>query len=345
MLLSGEKLKDKCSNIRSMRLALLFALILAFCPSPARSQANKAEWPHSFKIGVRTFFDFGPPFDYYDIFLVKENQAGIVVERLTLTPARDECLAPPTVEKADATLPVSLESLLREKNPCAIPDRELRRERKRCKNCPVFSGADVVMKVPCGNQTRLIRSDILDRDRFDASAKIPEHTSAAMSLVARLNDAVAPGVMDKPAFSIPSQSGRPVADIDPETKGSLSEGRYDALFPSGQEKPSALLHDALAAHPEPMSILVSSSPFKPQSAQLPDYPGLALATHTQGEVTFSVEIDEKLDAKNVIIQTGHPLLRQAVLDAVRSWVFDPEARGKKTEATISFKLNCSPKLN
>jgi outer membrane biosynthesis protein TonB len=62
-------------------------------------------------------------------------------------------------------------------------------------------------------------------------------------------------------------------------------------------------------------------------------------------VTFSVEIDQKLGAGNVTILTGHPLLQQAVLDAVRSWVFAPEAQGKKTEGTVNFALNCLPKPN
>jgi hypothetical protein len=85
-----------------MRSAPLVAAIYITFATPAHSQTHKEQWPHNFEIGVRTFFDFGPPFDYYDIFLVKENQTGIAVERITLTPAGDDCFAPATVEKAAA---------------------------------------------------------------------------------------------------------------------------------------------------------------------------------------------------------------------------------------------------
>jgi TonB family protein len=328
-----------------MRIALLVAAILPFCATSAQSQTHKEQWPHNFEIGVRTFFDFGPPFDYYDIFLVKENQTGIAVQRLILTPAADECFAPATIKKAAATLPGSVETLFGEKNPCAIPESELRRERKRCKNCLVFSGADVVMEVLCGSQTRLIRSDILDRDLFDASTKTPEYTSGAMNLVRRLNDAVGPGVMDEPAFPALNQAVQPIKVIDPEIRQSLNAGEYDALFPNAREKPSALLRAALAPHPKPAPTLVSSSPFTPRTAPLPEYPRLALATHTQGDVTFSVEINQTLGVGKITILNGHPLLQQAVLDAVKGWVFAPEAQGGKTEVTISFKLNCLPKSN
>jgi hypothetical protein len=158
----------------------------------------------------------------------------------------------------------------------------------------VFSGADVLMSVQCGNQTRLIRSDILDRDMFDSSTKTPEHTSAAMSLVRRLNDAVGPGVMDKPIFPTLSQAAQPIKEIDPEISRSLNAGEYDALFPNAREKPSVLLRAALAAHPKPAPTLLGSSPFAPQSAPLPNYPPLALATHTQGDVTVSVEVLTKI---------------------------------------------------
>jgi outer membrane biosynthesis protein TonB len=201
------------------------------------------------------------------------------------------------------------------------------------------------MAVPCGSQTRLIRSDILDKDMFDATTKTPEHTSWTMSLVRRLDDAVGPGVMEKPAFLNPKQDAQPSKEIDPETRQSLNAGKHDALFPNAPEKPSDILRAALAAHPKPAPTLLNISPYAPQRAPLPNYPPLALATHTQGDVTFSVEIDQMLGAGNITVLTGHPLLRQAVVDAVKGWQFAPEALGKKSEGTISFKLNCSPKPN
>ena len=76
---------------------------------------------------------------------------------------------------------------------------------KRCKKCLVFSGANIAMQVQCGSKTRVIRSDILDRDMFDPAANTPEHTSWTMKLLSQMDKAVGPGVMDRPIFSIPDQ--------------------------------------------------------------------------------------------------------------------------------------------
>jgi hypothetical protein len=49
----------------------------------------------------------------------------------------------------------------------------------------------------------MIRSDILDRDMFDPIPNTPEHTARTMRLLQRLDDAIGPGVMEKPIFPIP----------------------------------------------------------------------------------------------------------------------------------------------
>lgn len=38
-------------------------------------------------IGIYTFFDFGPPFDFYEIMIVRPAENGVSIERMTLTPA------------------------------------------------------------------------------------------------------------------------------------------------------------------------------------------------------------------------------------------------------------------
>jgi hypothetical protein len=61
--------------------------------------------------------------------------------------------------------------------------------------CPVFSGAEVLLRFQCGTKTRVIRSNILDRDWFDPSAKTPRRTLWTANLLDRLEQAVGPGVI------------------------------------------------------------------------------------------------------------------------------------------------------
>ena len=153
--------------------ACIFALVvlLAFAEKPRVPQ------PSQFEIARHTFFDFGPPFDFYELYLIRSTANGSSIERITLTPPGGSCMQPAKVETAAATLNEPLEVLLGKSNPCAIPDKELTRELKRCKKCVVFSGANVAMQAQCANHNRIIRANVLDRDMFDPAPNTPQHTS------------------------------------------------------------------------------------------------------------------------------------------------------------------------
>jgi hypothetical protein len=150
----------------------------------------------TFEIGLRTFFDFGPPFNYYELFIVSPSATGSLVQRITLTPPSDECFGPAKLEVASASVGESIDALLASVNPCVIPEKELRRELHRCKKCLGFSGAEVLLRFQCGDQKRLIRSNVFDRDWFDPSAKTPQRTLWVSHLLNRLQRAVGPGVME-----------------------------------------------------------------------------------------------------------------------------------------------------
>jgi len=325
-----------------MRISAIICAALFLCWS-ARSQdrTSKPAQPDQFEIGRHTFFDFGPPFDFYEIFLVRPSTDGSSVERITLTPAGNECVSPATIDAASASIPESVAALLSATNPCAIPEKVLRRELKRCKKCSVFSGANVVMQVQCGAETRLIRTDILDKDWFDASPHTPEHTSWTMQLLAHLDQAAGPGVMDKPAFPF-SGNGEPEVSLDSPTLKKVGAGEYDALFKGAPNKPSDLYRAAQNPPPPPTVRLINSSVSLPTGTIVPPvYPPLTRITHVEGRVSFKIEIDSNGRATNLIFDSGHPLLRPSVEHAVGSWRFPKEFSDQQVQLTIEFALNCS----
>jgi TonB family protein len=73
----------------------------------------------------------------------------------------------------------------------------------------------------------------------------------------------------------------------------------------------------------------------------PEYPPLAKATHSEGDVTFDFEVDLGGVPEGLNIIIGHPLLNAAVQDAVAKWRFDASAAGRRIPATMQFALNCS----
>ncbi len=60
----------------TMRTLAGVAICLAFCSAP-QAQNRKAgteDFPDQFEIGRLTYFDFGPPFDYYEIFMIRPRR-------------------------------------------------------------------------------------------------------------------------------------------------------------------------------------------------------------------------------------------------------------------------------
>jgi hypothetical protein len=327
-----------------MRYMRFFAFILStflFVPSVAAQEndVSKPELDH-FEIGRHTFFDFGPPFDFYELLLVRSTGSGSVVQRIILTPPGSACFAPAKIETASTSLKESVSALIGSSSPCAIPEKELRRELKRCKNCMVFSGANITMRVPCGAQSRLIRSDVLDRDMFTAAPNTPEHTSWTMQLLSRLDQALEPGVMEKPAFSVPGEDQTTETKLDPEARRDLESGGYDELFPKAKEKLSSIYSAAQVRLPSPSVQLVSSLPFAPQDPAIPQYPPLARAARVQGPVSFTIVLDADGNPATTTFTQGHPLLLEAVRQAVHTWKFTTDARGQMISGSIQFSLNC-----
>ena len=299
--------------------------------------------PGQFEIGRHTFIDVGPPNDFYELFLVRPAAAGTSIERITLTRAADACLQPAKLEVASASLNESVATLLGKTNPCTIREKELRRELKRCKKCLVFSGANVQMRVQCGAKTHIIRSDILDKDMFDPAPNTPEHTSWTMQLLARLDNAVGPGVMERPIFPISEKEEPSATNSNSEALADVSSGKFDMLFQGAPDKPSELYHAAQIRPPAPIVRLSSSAPFQPEIFVPPAYPPLARLAHIDGSVAFTISIGPNGNTTNFTVESGHPMLRGVVENAVSGWRFPRDAAGQLVHATIEFASNCSAK--
>jgi len=319
---------------------VLFLALLCF--AVAQDQRAPA-LPSRFEIGRHTFIDVGPPNDFYEVFLIRAAANGTSVEKITLTPAGDACVQPARVEVAGGALAQSVNDLFGKTNPCTIPEKELHRELRRCKNCVTYSGVNVTLQVQCGSQTRIIRADILDRDMFDSAPNTPKHTSWTMQLLARLDQATGPGVMDRPIFSIPGEAKKDTPTQDPEALQDISVGKYDGLFQGVPDKPSELYRAAQIPPPTPTVRLVSSTAFRPESFVEPVYPPLARLAHVEGTVSFTVDINLDGRATNFTVESGHPMLRGATEEATSKWKFSKDAAGQRIQAAVEFATNCPAK--
>jgi len=328
---------------RMRRPAILALALLSMCAMTlARDRKPAPPMPDRFVIGRDTFFDFGPPFHYVELLLVNPSGQGTSIERVILT-AGYKCTLPPKIEVAKATVKQSVADLFSATNPCTIPVKDLHRELKRRKHQLVFSGANISMQVQCGGQTRIIRSDILDRDMFDPRAGTPEHTSWTMGVLAQLDRALGPGVVDKPMITLPGDAGGLAQPPDSPTFQEIAAGKYDPLFPGTTDKPSQIYLSTKEAIPPPTVRLVNSSPFKPIEAPLPRYPAIARAASVEGTFTFTVDVEADGRTTNFAVESGAPLFRGAMEEASHGWVFPIQAAGQRVVVAIEFALNCRDK--
>lgn len=332
----------------AMRCSVVICAVVTACSVPFLSVAALPKrhspafpTPDQFIVGRHTFFDFGPPTDFYELFIVRAAAKGSSIERISLTPPGDACIAPAKIEAISASSTETPAELMGSTNPCAIPEKEVRSELNRCKHCLVFSGAKVVMQVQCGTQTRMVRSDILDRDMFGATPKTPEHTSWTMALLQKMESVVGPGIIDKQRiFSIPDADEPLATKSDSGALPQLGLGRYDELFKGAPDKPSDLYRASQIPPPLPKVQLIRSVPLQPDELFQPVYPPLARMAHIEGKLSFNFVIDNDGGPSTLTFESGHPLLRGAVTEAVKRWSYPKSSAGQEIEATIEFALNC-----
>ena len=60
-----------------------------------------------------------------------------------------------------------------------------------------------------------------------------------------------------------------------------------------------------------------------RKAVRPVYPSIARSSHTGGDVTVDALIDANGNVTEVKVVSGPPILRQAAMDAIRQWKYDP----------------------
>jgi TonB family protein len=70
---------------------------------------------------------------------------------------------------------------------------------------------------------------------------------------------------------------------------------------------------------------------------VPVYPAAAAASHVQGEVKLSADVDRNGNVASVRVISGPPLLRDAAIDAVQRWRYRPylSSRGPIPVAAIA----------
>jgi len=71
---------------------------------------------------------------------------------------------------------------------------------------------------------------------------------------------------------------------------------------------------------------------------VPTYPAAAAASHVQGEVKVSAEVDRDGNVASVRVISGPPLLRDAALDAAQRWRYRPYMSSGKATPMVAVAI-------
>lgn len=323
-----------------MRRAMQTSGILLLACMTATAQKQRPPLPDSVVIARDTFWDMGPPFSHYDLIQITKSGDGLALEQVLVTPHGDACFQPAKVEERKAVLHESMSDLLGGRNPCAIPEKDLNREIKRCKNCLAFSGVNVTMQASCSAKNRQLRMDILDRDIYGSHPQTPANTSWTMQLLSKLQDSLGPGSEAEPMFHIGVAARQPVPNS--ALVNSIRDGQYDDLFGKDSGVSKIVVEAGQPLPPPPSVEVMSVEPIAPTSSEAPKYPPIAVVAHVEGLVEVAFEVNSDGKVQNIRFPDGRCLkmAQLGVSDAMAKWIFPSSAFGKTEKAQIRFSLNC-----
>jgi hypothetical protein len=330
-------------TIAAVNPKLVFVAAALLCASRISvAQSKSAAMPESLVIARDTFWDIGPPFNYYDLIQVTNTSDGLSLDQVLVTPHGQACVQPAAVEERSVVLHKTMSEFLEGRNPCAIPEKDLNREIKRCKKCLVFSGVNLTLQASCGGSDRQLQMNILDRDIYDSRAPTPTNTSWSMRVLSTLNDSLGPGSEARPIFQTNPAPPLPVPNTP--LVSAIREGRYDDLFGTSTHV-SVIVHEAEQQPPPPPSVEIKTvEPAAPASMEAPKYPPIAVAAHVEGEVIATFEVGADGKAEQISLE-GPKLIQLGVSDAISRWRFPELARGRPGRAEVRFHLNCAGATN
>src|SRR5579862_1871934 len=119
------------------------------------------------------------------------------------------------------------------------------------------------------------------------------------------------------AAMIPQESPEPVMGTPPEEDSKSAETTAYGSRPGRRMEPAHLLKQTL-----------------------PVYPALGKTARIQGVVVLEATITESGAVENVTVISGHPLLVEAALDAVRQWRYVPaRLNGVAVPSSVSISVN------
>jgi protein TonB len=148
---------------------------------------------------------------------------------------------------------------------------------------------------------------------------------------------------------VPDEIPQPTAsDVQPPSLTTATSGpggllsSNDGIFNSnGEGFPVVVLHPLVPAHHPPVSRMMEGNLIHRVE---PTYPSIAKQARIQGSVLLRATIGKDGSIENLHLLSGHSMLAQAAMEAVRQWRYRPyvlngEPVEVETQVTVKFVLS------
>jgi TonB family protein len=312
--------------------------------------------PTEFYVVSEFFSDNGALF-YYRILDVKPDGSDTIVRYIRVAPVAVVCARRIIVQAAEARLPnVSLAAIVGNRNPCAVNSKTLSRAiQSNSRKASVLEAISFGIVAKCGSETNALGLPIADGVNFERMKKSHPEMERLWDLTSTVIGR-AFGSMD--VFNDISEA----ADLQLQREGEqlvpiLRFGQYDLGLaeatrggvskwssPSfrqvldGYQKPVSKSEIAAAIVPH----LVDSGSYKFGKYVDPVYPPLAKSARIEGRVELQLLIDSSTgEVKDASALSGHPILRQSAIAAVKQWRFSAGSIDSETaKVVLDFALRC-----
>jgi periplasmic protein TonB len=139
----------------------------------------------------------------------------------------------------------------------------------------------------------------------------------------------------------PSDMQPPSLNTDTSGPGGLLSSNDGIFSSTGESVPVVILHPLVPTHHPPVSRMMEGNLIHRVE---PNYPSIAKQARIQGSVLLRATIGRDGSIENLHLLSGHSMLAQAAMEAVRQWRYRPyflngEPVEVETQVTVNFVLS------
>lgn len=300
----------------------------------------------SFYIVTHVFSD-ASPFFYEYVLDVKSQGKDVLVRQVRIGPTGTGCPSGLTVKAADRLIENATPQKGARHELCSLNAKDVASAINHAHpqyGAGIFDTASYSIVAVCGRTEKVFELPYPETVDFK---KLKRTNPQAASLWDLVSEVYERSFGKDFSFHDASEAQDEVFQaLGAEIVPAIKAGVYALGFESGSHLESLLdKYSGPVKETPPVYVeFVGSKPADLLQYRLPNYPPLARQTRIGGEVHLTLMLDaESGNVKDVKVDSGHPLLADAAVAAVRNWHFQPGSPPKDSiEVALRFVPDCPP---